>query len=576
MSKAATYDPVLVEVIRNELAAVSEEMSIATAKTARSAMVKVGDLTTAIADAEGRPLGVGEGLGLFMFFSLAGGLVKRIRAKFGKEIHPGDVFIVNDPYSGGSHMPDLWVAAPQFCDGTLAAFALMYTHHTDVGGHYPGGQSGYSRESYEEGLRIPIVKVMEAGKLNEGLLDVVLANVRHNEEYRGDVEAKITGCWRATQGFNAIFAKYGLKNFRDTFDHIHEYTLESAKKTLAELPKGTFRAEMPLPDNGLGEIDPELVLRVAITIGAEKIKVDFTGTGPQAKGGINCPLESGRGTVYGTLRRLLFPQLPLTSGMMDVVDIVVPEGTVLNPRFPGAVGARAMTMFLMEDLLHRALAEALPGKIPVPCERWDLLHYAGYRPDGGESVIMDALPGGWGARPTADGPDGIAQAGVSDVPNELIELDHTQVIETFQLITDTGGPGKFRGSQAIEKTVRYLAPGRVSIRTNKIVPTPGMSGGKAGGASMNLHLRDGKAQPLPSQSYLFVEVQPGDRITHRVNGSGGHGDPLERDPERVLQDVIDDRLSVAAAAEQYGVVIAAGRVDEAKTNSLRASRRKAA
>src|SRR5439155_984517 len=145
--------------------------SIATAKTARSVMVRVGDLTTAICDAHGRPLGVGEGLGLFMFFSMAGGLARRIRAKFGDAMGPGDVYMTNDPYSGASHLPDLWMAAPQFCNGELAAFALMYTHHTDVGGHYPGGQSAYSAETYEEGLRIPIVRIVQAGRIDEGMLD---------------------------------------------------------------------------------------------------------------------------------------------------------------------------------------------------------------------------------------------------------------------------------------------------------------------------------------------------------------------------------------------------------------------
>jgi N-methylhydantoinase B len=571
---ARELDPVLVEVIRNELAAVSEEMAIATVRTARGPMAKAGDLTTAITDADGRPLGVGEGLGLFMFFSLAGGLVKRIRNKFGPDIAPGDIFIVNDPYDGASHMPDLWVVAPQFCDGKLAAFAALYTHHVDIGGRFPSGQSGQCTETYEEGLRIPLSKLVDAGKLNETLLDVILANVRGADEYRGDVEGKLTGCWRATQGINDVFAKYGLDNFNACFDRVHAYTKAAALKAIAAMPRGEFTAELTLPDNGFGEQDPELVMRVRLRVETERLVFDFTGSGRQARGAINLPVENARGAVFATCRRLLFNDIPLNSGMMETIDIILPSGSVVNPEFPGAVGGRAMTMFLFEDLLHRVLAKAMPGKIPVPCERWDLLHFTSRRPDGGDSVIMDAMPGGWGARPTLDGPDGISQSAVSDIPIEILELDHTLVIEGVELVTDSAGPGTFRGSQAINKTVRYLTPGRLLIRTNKIVPTPGFDGGQAGIASANILHHAGATTTLPGAAYLHLDIQPGDVIEHRVNGCGGFGDPLHRDAALVLKDVQDDRLTIPGALAQYGVVIdaARGSVDAKATQAARTAR----
>jgi len=571
------YDPVLVEVIRNELAAVSEEMAIATARTARSPMVKVGDLTTALTDANGRPLGVGEGLGLFMFFSTAEGLVKRIRKKFGAEISPGDVFIVNDPYEGASHLPDLWMAVPHFCGETLAAFSLMYTHHVDIGGRFPSGQSGQCTETYEEGLRIPLVKLVDAGKLNQALLQLVLANVRGSDEYQGDVEGKMTGCWRATQGMNRVFEKYGLENFNACFDRVHEYTKAAALAAIAKMPQGEYKAELTLPDNGFGEQDPNLVMRVTLRILPDKLVFDFTESGPQARGAVNLPVENARGCVYGTCRRILFNDIPLNSGMMETVETIWPKRSVVNPEFPGAVGGRAMTMFLFEDLLHRVMAKALPGRVPVPCERWDLLHFTSKRPDGSDSVIMDAMPGGWGARPTLDGPDGVSQSGVSDIPVEIMELDHTLVVEGMELVRDSAGAGKFRGSQAVNKTVRYLQPGRLLIRTNKIVPTPGFDGGRAGIPSANvLHTGD-KSTVLPGQAYLHIDIQPGDTIEHRVNGCGGFGNPFERDPVHVLADVRDDRMTIEGAFKQYGVVIDKSRmaVDEAKTRAARSAQQAA-
>ncbi len=571
---ARAFDPILVEVIRNELAAVAEEMAIATARTARGPMAKVGDLTTAVTDGMGRPLGVGEGLGLYMFFSTAQGLVRRIRAKFGEEnIHPGDIFWTNDPYSGGGHLPDLWLVAPQFCDGKLAGFALLYTHHVDIGGRFPGGQSGHCSETYEEGIRIPMMKLVEAGKLNESLLEAILANVRGADEYRGDVEGKLTGCWKATQGFNLVFEKYGYDNYMACFDRVNDYTEKQVRDAIRLMPKGVFKAELAMADNGFGERDPNLVLRVTLTVKEDTLLFDFSETGPQARGAVNVPVENARGVVFSACRRLLFNDVPLTGGMMVPIDIIMPEGSLVNPRFPGAVGGRTVAMFLVEDLMHRVLAEALPGKIPVPCERWDLLHFTSVKPDGSDSVIMDALPGGWGARPWSDGPDGISQSGVSDIPVEIMELDQTMLIEAMQLVTDSGGPGEFRGSQAVNKVVRYLKPGRLHIRTNRLAPTPGLDGGQPGMSSLNV-LEDaaGQRKNLPLASYLHLEIQPGDTIHHRVTGCGGHGNALRRDPGHVLRDVRNERLTVGAAAEQYGVVIENMAVNAQKTAALRQQR----
>jgi N-methylhydantoinase B len=341
------------------------------------------------------------------------------------------------------------------------------------------------------------------------------------------------------------------------------------------MPKGAFTAELLLPDNGFGQQDPSLILRATLHVKGDHVVVDFAGTGPQTRGGINCPIESARGAVFSTFRRLVFSDCPLTTGMMKPIEIKMPKGSLVNPDFPAAVGGRAMTMFLVEDLMHRALAKSMPEKIPVPTERWDLLHFTSTRPDGSESVVMDALPGGWGARPSGDGPDGISQSAVSDIPIEILERDQTMVIEEFTLVPDSGGPGRFRGSQAIARTVRYRRPGRLHVRTIKLVPTPGLAGGQAGAPSLNRFVQEGREVELPRSSYLHLETKPGDRFHHRVNGCGGYGDPLTRDPARVLQDVIDERVTAKGAEEQYGVVIDTRRmiVDEGATAALRRQRR---
>ncbi len=266
-----------------------------------------------------------------------------------------------------------------------------------------------------------------------------------------------------------------------------------------------------------------------------------------------------KAAVYGAVKSIVGPEVLTNVGFIRPIRVVAPPGTLVHPRFPAAVGGRAPLFFRIFDLLFRALAQALPDQVPVPGEGGDVLHFTGQGEDGRSFAVMDIFFGGWGGRPTKDGIDGVAPMAFGSygtIAAELLEREYPLVVDGFGYVPDTAGAGKHRGSLSVYKQWRFLRPGRVMVRTNRLSrPSEGLAGGQAGALSTNILNPGGEGRELPRKAHLHLEVRPGDRIYHRVCGSGGHGDPWERDPEKVLEDVLDEKLTVEQAREQYGVVI---------------------
>jgi N-methylhydantoinase B len=554
MKKA--FDPILVEVIKNELAAVNEEMAIAVYRTGRSAMVKVGDFATAVCDAQGRVVGEGAApfqIGIFM------AVLESVLSKYRGTFRPGDIILVNDPYAGMGHMPDVAIVAPAFWRQQLVGFTLAYSHHTDIGGRFPGGFSSQCTESFEEGIRIPILKLYDAGVRNDTLLQMIEANVRAPEEWVGDVEAKIAGCRRGEHEIAAVVDKYGLEAFNSSCDYFVDYAERATREAIGAIKPGEYVQEDTFEDDGLGGADVALPLRVALRVSGNVLTVDFTGTAPQAPAAINMPFGMTRGTVYGAIKSILSPDVLTNVGFTQAIEIIAPEGTLINPRYPAAVGGRAPLFFRVFDMLFRALARALPDRVGVSGEGGDVLHFSGTKPDGSQFSFMDLFFGGWGGRPTKDGIDGVAPmsfGSYGSVPAEILEREFPIVVEGFGYVPDTEGAGTYRGSLGIYKRWRFLAPGRVMIRTNRLVrPSAGLAGGGAGALSENLLTSNGATISLPCQSHVHIDVNPGDYIYHRISGSGGYGDPAERDPETVLRDVQEEKISIERARACYRVAI---------------------
>lgn len=566
------FDPILVQVIKNELAAVNEEMAIAVYRTGRSAMVKVGDFATAVCDTKGRVVGEGAApfqIGIFMV------VLESIMARFDGALRPGDVIVVNDPYAGMGHMPDVAIVAPAFWRDHLIGFTLAYSHHTDIGGRFPGGFSSQCTESYEEGMRIPPVKLDEAGVRNQTLLEMIKANVRAPEEWVGDVEAKIAGCRRGEQELRAVVEKYGLEVLNSSCDYFVDYAEKATREAIRAIAPGEYVYQDFFEDDGLGGGEVAMPLRVSLRVAGDSLTVDFTGTAPQARAAINMPFGMTRGTVYGAIKSIVSPDVLTNVGFTRPISIIAPEGTLVNPRHPAAVGGRAPLFFRVFDMMFRVLAQALPDKVGVSGEGGDVLHFSGAKSDGSHFSFMDLFFGGWGGRPTKDGIDGVAPmsfGSYGSVPAEVLEREFPVVVDGFGYVADTEGAGKYRGSLGIYKQWRFLQPGKVMVRTNRLTRrSDGLAGGHPGELSANILTSAGSQHSLPCQSHIHLEVNAGDRIYHRVSGSGGFGEPSRRDPQLVLMDVREGKVSIDQARSRYHVVINAERMtlDEAATARLR-------
>jgi N-methylhydantoinase B len=573
MSKAA--DPILIEILRNEMAAITEEMAIAVYKTARSSMLRVGDFATSLADYQGRIVGLGQSH--TMATSVFMHLMPFVTQKFAGNFKDGDVIIANDPYSGASHMPDVIVVMPVFHRGQVSGFVIIYSHQTDIGGRFPGGFSSQCTETYEEGIRLPNLKLYEGGVRNEPLVQLLKANVRAADEWMGDIDAKLAGCRRGIREFQAVLEKYGMEKVNACFDYLVDYGEQAARRAIAAVPPGDYAREIMLRDDGFGSDGVAMPIRATLRFRRERLVVDFTGTAAQARGAINMPYSNTLGQVYSTLHKILAPDVVFNAGFVKPIEVIAPLGTLANPKFPAAVGGRAPLFFLITELIHLALAEAIPDRVPVPQEGGDIVHMSGHRPDGSEYTTMDLVWGGWGGRPGKDGIDGAGMSYIS-VPAELVEREVPVVVEGFGLVPDTSGAGRYRGSLGIFKSYRFLHPARIMVRTNRPFESAvGLAAGRQGTPSCNLFTPlDGEPMELPRKSHMHLEVKAGDRLYHQVCGSAGHGDPCQRDPAAVLEDVREEKLSIEHARAEYGVAIdpVTMAIDTAATDALRRATRR--
>ncbi|MCH9675162.1 MAG: hydantoinase B/oxoprolinase family protein [Gammaproteobacteria bacterium] len=553
----AQFDPILVEVIKHELASITEEMAIAVWKTGRSAMVKTGDFATALCDAQGRVIGQGYAAPFQLGFMISA--MEHFMEKWHGQFSPGDIFVVNDPYAGITHLPDVTVIAPAFWNGEHAGFTIAYSHHTDIGGRFAGGFSSQCGEIFEEGLRLPSMKLYSLGERNDALLDTILANVRMPEEWLGDVEAKVAGCWRGEQELRRVLDKYGLAHLNGCCEYLLDIAEQATRSALREMPDGEFVYEDYFEDDGFGTEGTHLALRVALKREGDGLLVDFCGTAGQAAGAINLPMSMTKACVYGAVKSLVDPDILTNVGLTRAITVRAPAASLVNPSFPAAVGGRAPLFFRVFDMLFRVLAKAFPDRVAVPGEGGDVLHFTGHRTDGTEFAMMDIFFGGWGARPNKDGIDGIAPmvfGSYGTIPAEILEREFPVVVEGFGYVPDTGGAGRFRGSLSIFKTWRFLNGGHAMVRTNRLVrPSPGMHGGGPGGLSANNLIRDEHSRALDAKAHVHVDVRPGDVIHHVIAGSGGHGEAINRDPAAVLEDVRNEKVSVESARSCYHVAI---------------------
>lgn len=562
------------ELFKNELFSIADEMAVTICRTTYSGVLRDNmDFSTGIADAQGRL--VAQGLTLPVHLGSIRTALQAVIAKFGDDLNEGDVFVLNDPFEGGMHLPDIFILKPVFSGGQRIAFAATTAHHVDVGGHVPGSNSVNSTEIFQEGLRIPPLKLIDGGRNVEALWSLIRANVRLPVQLLGDLRAQLAACEIAQRKVLALVGRYGLGASQFYMDEITNYTERLARAAVSGLPDGDFSFEDWIDDDGM-DVGKPIRLFVTVRKRGDTVEFDWTGSAPQVKGAINATLSVTEAASYTALRSILPGGIPNNDGMFRIIRTTAPAGTIANVEMPGACAARALTGFRMVDCAFGALAKMAPDRVFAASDGGNVgVTVAGFQPGGKRFVYVDFSCGTWGGRPWADGIDGISNIFVNMASQsvEQIESEHPIEILAYEFAADRCGAGKYRGGAPFYRDYRIKVPEAVlQIRADRQTRRPyGLYGGKAGKPGSVALNRDGADTGIGSK--VTIAVKEGDRFSYVLPGGGGWGDPLDRDPDAVRKDVRNEIITSRSAREEYGVVFlddGSLTVDAPATMALRA------
>ncbi len=556
-----SVDPIALEILHNGLRSVTDETYIALMKSAYSTNIKErNDHSTAIFDAAG-DLVVQADNSLPIHLGSLQGLVTALLAKHRPEtMAPGDIFVANDPHvAGGSHLPDINMAMPVFADGRVVCFVANIAHHADVGGMSPGSMAGGMSEIYQEGLRIPVIRLFRAGALVEDVLDLLLLNQRVPEERRGDYFAQVAACRLGERRLQELVGRHGTDTLTQAFADIIDRTEARMRQALDGLPDGTWRFEDVMDDDGLGTRD--IPIRLAITVGGRgndrRIRFDFAGTGDQVRGNINCTLNATQAAVQYCLKALLDPEIPNNAGVMRLVELSAPDGSIVNAAFPAAVAARLNTGQRVVDAIIGALAPVLPQAAVAAANGANTTAvFYGVDPRRGRPyVYLETLGGGFGGRASKDGKDGVQVhlTNTSNLPVEAIETEYPLLVESYGLVEDSGGAGRQRGGLGLRRIVRPVGPvATFSGQGERFVHRPwGLFGGAPGATGRYLKRGPAGDAALDTKPSA-VTLTPDDAVVIETPGAGGYGPPAERDPAAVAEDRASGKFSPAYLAAHYG------------------------
>jgi N-methylhydantoinase B len=572
-------DPIRLELLKNAFAAISDEMAATVVRTARSYVIKEAmDFSTGLIDAEGNL--ISQGLCLPMHMGSFPPTIEAVLQRFSGEIEEGDVYITNDPYvGGGTHLPDIYVFKPVFHEGQLLAFAAAIGHQTDIGGRVAGGNACDNTEIFQEGLRLPPVRLFRRGELDRSVLDILTLNVRLPDKVQGDVMATVSACTRGERALQAMARRYGAQVLREEMAHLLDYTERMTRAELAALADGEWSFSDYLDDDGFSDEPIRIACRIRKSGG--ELLVDFSGSSPQVRGSINLPFSMTQSCTYACARCIMDPALPTNSGFMRAIRVMAEPGTVVCPTPPAPVAARGLTAMRATEAIWGALAQMLPQRVFACGAQGDFgVTIAGYDQRRAPFVLLEFLFGTWGGRPGKDTNDGLSSLAVnySNSPIEIVETEQPVRIEAYGFRTDSGGPGKHRGGVGMLRSYRLtgVPEAVLQVRSDRQKFQPyGLQGGHPGASATNfLTPVDGPRTQLPGK--FMRTFQQGELYEAVLAGGGGWGDPLEREPQAVLEDVVDGKVSGASAWRDYAVRIVDGRLDPEATASERQRRRAAA
>jgi N-methylhydantoinase B len=551
-------DPITLEIVHNGLRSITDEAFIALMKSAYSTNIKERrDHSATIMTPKGELVAQAEG-SLPIHLASMLGLMQALLAKHKLEdMQAGDIFLANDPHvAGGTHLPDVNMAMPVVVDGRVMAFVCNIAHHADIGGMAPGSMAGGMSEIYQEGVRIPVIRLFERGRLVSDVLDLLLLNVRVPEERRGDYFAQVAACRLAERRLSELAAVHGAATLAHAFDAIIARTERRLRDAIRTIPPGRYSFADVMDDDGLGTTD--IRIEVAITVDGERIHFDFAGSHKQVAGNINLTLIGTRAAACYCIKALLDPDVPNNQGVINAIEVTAPEGSVVNAKFPAAVASRAHTCQRIADVVIGALAPALPqAAVGAANGANTTAVFSGVDPRSGRAyVYLETLGGGFGGRATKDGKDGVQVhiTNTSNLPVEAIEMEYPLLVEAYGLVEDSGGAGTWRGGLGLRRVVRPLDHQAVFSGTGERFRTQpwGVFGGTPGASGRFARRSANGDEERLGNKPADVAVRPDQTIVMETPGAGGYGPPAARDPERLAEDRRSGKFSPAYLAAHYG------------------------
>ena len=552
--QTSALDPVTVEVVRNKLDGIANEMELTLLKSSCSPIVKEGlDASASLFTLQGETLAQAVAIPIHLATLIP--CIARILAEFPLEtMREGDLYCMNDPYLGGTHLPDIAVIMPVFARGRPLAFAATMTHHQDVGGMTPGSVPTHATEVFQEGIRLPPLKLREGDTFNETLLRILRRNVRIPETFEGDLMAQVAACSVGARRLSALADNYGDNHLTAIFADLLDRSEAMTRDALRALPNGTYRAVDFLDNDGV-DLDRCIRIEVVVTIDAAGMTIDFAGSNPQVRGPFNAVPSGSLAAACYVVRAITDPTIPTNGGCFRPIALRLPEGSIVNPKEPAPVNARTATIKRIAGTILKALAKAAPGRVPADSGGELLvLAFGGERPDGTRYVTGELVAGGAGASAAKDGVDVIETDATNcmNLPAQALELDAPIRVHRVALRPDSGGAGAQRGGLGTVREYEILhGDVRFTHRGERHFIAPaGRAGGGAGAmARAVIHRADGGEEVVPSK--LVTTLRAGDRVVMETAGGGGYGDPAAREREKVRADLEDGKIS-AEGAKAYG------------------------
>jgi N-methylhydantoinase B len=559
--KADTQSPemaITMQVIRYAMEQVADEMGYTLVRTARSTIIKeIKDISCAVFDRQGNTVAQAHHAPMLLTgFELG---IQALRRHYSDdELSDGDVIVFNDPYAGGQHVMDLVTFAPVKYQDEVVGFVGSIAHHTDMGGAAPGGTAGGLTEIYLEGIRLPFVKLYKKGEEDRELFGILANNIRVPDKTLGDIRAQASANFVGVRRVKEIYEKYSPEVTQNCLDMLLNGSEARIRAALKDIPDGTYTGVDWVDDDGFS--DEPIKLQVNVDKAGDSVAVDFDGTARQVKGNINCPIATVHAAVYYALIAVIDPHVPPNSGCYRPFTVRAEPGTIVNPKMPGAVGARTNTSQQITEAMMLALSKAVPERV-MAGSHGNITNcgFSGYYPDSGKRfVYIDIQGGGAGARSTKDGRDGQDShlARFKNTPVEAVELEYPVRIERYELLPDTGGAGKYRGALGLRRDIRILINDVSWARygdRQKFGPF-GLFGGKEGGKGQFV-LNPDTAGEQVARSKGLDHLNAGDVVSLRLPGAGGYGRPQERDLQTLLRDVRDGKVSMQSARNDYGVEV---------------------